>query len=90
MPTPNTPPAMRTLEARETPATVEAGASRRQWMANWGSLAAGCLAAGSLGTATAIEMARAADDAAPGNGVLDRTTSIKLTRLTATPVARKV
>lgn len=64
--------------------------SRRQWMANWGTLAAGCLAAGPLGAATAIELARAADDTAPGHGVLDRTTRIKLTRLTATPVARKV
>jgi galactonate dehydratase len=67
-----------------------AGGSRREWMATWGGLAAGCLAAGSCGAASAAELAEAVDRDAIGNKVLDRTTSIKLTRLTATPVAHKV
>ncbi|MFM9066992.1 MAG: mandelate racemase/muconate lactonizing enzyme family protein [Planctomycetota bacterium] len=67
---------------------------RRSWLSRCGALTVGALA----GPSAAVtwqgvhprEVAAALDDTAPGAQVADRTTSIKITRLTATPVARKV
>ncbi|MFN0018575.1 MAG: mandelate racemase/muconate lactonizing enzyme family protein [Pirellulaceae bacterium] len=63
-------------------------ASRRQWL---GSLGLSALAGGAAtltGGAILSEMVAAQDN--PAAQVADRTTTIKLTKLTATPVARKV
>ena len=64
-------------------------ANRRELLASLGTLAAGCFAASAF--QRKIEEVVAADDpnSAAAN-VGDRTTSIKLTKLTAIPVARKV
>jgi galactonate dehydratase len=63
-------------------------ASRRELLTSVGALTAGCLA-GSVFRGE-FPAAWADDPAGPGGNVADRTSSIKLTRLTATPVARKV
>lgn len=63
-------------------------ASRRQWL---GSLGLSALAGGAAtlaGGAMLSKMVAAQDN--PAGQVADRTTTIKLTKLTATPVARKV
>lgn len=64
------------------------GTSRRRWL---GSLGLSAVAGGSAalgGSALLSEMVAAQDN--PAAQVADRTTTIKLTKLTATPVARKV
>ena len=64
-------------------------ASRRELLTSMGMFAAGCVAAGV--TRRGLDEVLAADDANnPAANVGDRTSSIKLTKLTATPVARKV
>jgi len=63
--------------------------NRRDLLASMGALAAGCVAAGafprSMNEALGVD-----DQIKPAADVGDRTTSIKLTKLTVTPVARKV
>ena len=64
-------------------------ASRRELLTSLGTVAAGCFAAGAM--RGGVHAAFGADDANnPAAQVGDRTSSIKLTKLTATPVARKV
>lgn len=63
-------------------------ANRRELLTSLGALAAGCLAGASGGALN--DALRADDQNNPAANVGDRTSSIKLTRLTATPVAHKV
>ena len=63
--------------------------NRRDWLTSLGALAAGGLAAGSFGPR--FNEAFGVDDANnPAANVGDRTTTIKITKLTATPMQRKV
>lgn len=62
--------------------------SRRQWLGTLGLTALTGSAATLAGNALLTEMVTAAQN--PAAQVADRTTTIKLTRLTATPVGRKV
>ena len=65
--------------------------TRRDWLATLGALTAGSLATQALrSSAQADETVRALDASSAAAGVADRSTNIKLTRLTATPVQRKV
>lgn len=58
--------------------------NRRDWLASVGTFAAGCLTLDHLARNHAGNQLSAADD------VADRTSSIRLTRMTPTPVGRKV
>jgi galactonate dehydratase len=63
--------------------------SRRELLTSMGTLAAGCLAGGVL--RDQFDEVRAADEVDnPAAGVADRTSSIRITKLTPTPVGRKV
>ena len=62
--------------------------SRRDLLTSVGALTAGCLAANAFRDES--NAAWADDPNNPAANVADRTSSIKLTRLTATPIARKV
>lgn len=63
--------------------------NRRDWMTSIGALAAGGLAASSIGPV--LNAALGANEANnPAANVADRTSTIKITKLTATPVMRKV
>lgn len=64
-------------------------ANRREVLASMGALAAGCLAGNAFRGEFSDALAIGGQNN-PGVAVADRTSSIKLTKLTATPVARKV
>ena len=64
-------------------------ANRREWLTSLGAVAAGCLTAGALRNVT--DQTVAADEQKnPAANVADRTSTIKLTKITPTPVHRKV
>ena len=63
--------------------------NRRDWLTSVGAFAAGGLAAAGFGPGM-NEALGVEDSTNPAANVTDRTTSIKITKLTATPVMRKV